>query len=193
MSAGLVGILGFAGSLRSDSYNRALLRVADGLLPANALLEAFDLAEIPLYNEDLHRQGWPQSVHRFRQKIADADALLIVTPEYNFSIPGVLKNAIDWASRPHGEHPCSGKPVAIMGASAGVLGTARAQYHLRQVCGALNMYTINQPEVFIGNVRSKFSAQGCLADENARSLIARLLGELVDFTIRMRKPMVAQS
>jgi chromate reductase len=132
-------ILGFAGSLRKGSYNRSLLRAALELLPANVELEIFDLEGIPPYNQDLDPQP-PEKVRAFKAKIRAADALLIVTPEYNYSIPGVLKNAIDWASRPHGDNSFDDKPVAFMGASMGMIGTARAQYHLRQSSVFLNMH-----------------------------------------------------
>jgi len=132
---GMVGVhvLGISGSLRKASYNTALLRPASELLPRGMTLEVFDLSSIPLYNDDVRALGFPKPVQEFRSRIAAADALLIATPEYNFSIPGVLKNAIDWASRPP-DPPLDGKPLAIMGASTGNFGTVRAQMHLRQVC-----------------------------------------------------------
>ena len=132
-------ILGFAGSLRTGSYNRALLRAAAGVVPEDASLETFDLGGVPPFNQDLENQP-PDAVREFKARIRAADALLIVTPEYNYSIPGVLKNAIDWASRPHGDNAFDGKPVALMSASTGMLGGARAQYHLRQTFVTLNMH-----------------------------------------------------
>src|SRR4030065_1292181 len=126
-----VNILGFAGSLRKNSYNKALLRAAMELLPTDAKLEIFDLEGIPPFNQDFETQ-MPEKVKEFKAKIKEADGTLIATPEYNYSIPGVLKNAIDWASRPHGDNAFDGKPVAIMGASVGMLGTDRAQYDLRR-------------------------------------------------------------
>ena len=133
-----IRVLGFAGSLRQGSYNRMALRTAVELQPTDMQIETFDIAPIPVYNEDIRAQGFPTVVERFREKIRAADALLMVTPEYNYSVPGVLKNAIDWASRPP-DQPFDEKPVAIMGAAGGILGTARAQYHLRQCCVFLNM------------------------------------------------------
>ena len=132
-----INVLGFAGSLRQGSYNKMALRAAIELAPAGMTIETFDLAPIEPYNEDVKQRGFPPPVQEFREKIRAADALLIVTPEYNYSIPGVLKNAIDWASRPP-EQPFNGKPIAIMGVSPGRLGSARAQYHLRQCFVFLN-------------------------------------------------------
>ncbi len=144
-----VHVLGFAGSLREGSYNRAALRAAHELLPQGITLESFDLAPIPLYNADIEAISAPPPVQAFKERIAVADALLIVTPEYNGSIPGVLKNAIDWASRPPGDTPLDGKPLAMMGASPGQLGTIRAQLYLREICAAVNMHPLSRPEVFI--------------------------------------------
>lgn len=137
-----VKILGFVGSLRKGSFNRALMRTAIELAPEGAELEVFDLEGIPPFNQDLENQP-PQQVKEFKAKIRNADALLIASPEYNYSIPGVLKNAIDWASRPHGYNAFEGKPVAVMSASIGRLGGARAQYHLRQSFVYLNMHPLN--------------------------------------------------
>src|SRR5437870_372013 len=150
-----VHVLGFAGSLRAHSLNRALLRAAIELTPEGLGIEAFDLGPLPLYDSDVEAAGLPEPVQTFRRRIAAADALLLVTPEYNYSVPGVLKNAIDWASRPYGDSAWSGKPAAIMGASVGTIGTARAQYHLRQIMVFLNMFPLNQPEVMIGHAATR--------------------------------------
>ena len=171
------------GSLRKGSYNKLTLRAAQELKPAGMEIEDFDIAPIPLYNEDLRVQGFPPAVQALRDKILAADALLFVTPEYNYSIPGVLKNAIDWASRPP-ERVFSGKPAAIMGASGGRLGTARAQYHLRQTGVFLDLHFINKPEVMISFAEKAFDTSGRLADETARKLIAELLVNLADWTER---------
>jgi chromate reductase len=179
-------ILGFAGSLRKDSYNRALLRVASELMPKNAVLEVFDLEGIPPFNQDLEAQP-PGKVKDFKDKIKAADALLIATPEYNYSVPGVLKNAIDWASRPYSENAFNDKPVAMMGASTGMLGTARAQYHLRQCFVFLNMHTVNKPEVMVNYAQEKFDADGRLNDEKARKRVAELIESLIALTARMAK------
>jgi chromate reductase len=140
-----IQILGIAGSLRRASYNRAALRAAMDLMPQDASLDTFELDGISGFNQD-EEQNPPPKVIELKRRIREADAILIVTPEYNYSIPGVLKNAIDWASRPYGDSAWNGKPVAVMGASIGTIGTARAQYHLRQVFVFLNMLPINQPE-----------------------------------------------
>ena len=179
-----VHILGIAGSLRRASYNRAALRAATQLVPQDATLDIFELDGIPGFNQD-EEQNPPAKVADFKRRIRAADAILIVTPEYNYSIPGVLKNAIDWASRPYGDSAWSGKPVAIMGASIGTIGTARAQYHLRQVFVFLNMFPVNQPEVMIGNAAERFDAQGNLTDETTKDFIRKLLQSLVEWTGRL--------
>ncbi len=181
-----IAILGFAGSLRKDSYNRALLRAAADLVPKEASLEIFDLAGIPPFNQDLE-QLMPDKVKEFKSKIKSADAILIVTPEYNYSIPGVLKNAIDWASRPYGDNSLEGKPVALMSASTGILGGARAQYHLRQVFVFLNMHPVNRPEVFLTSANQKFDEKGTLTDEKAKELIKGLLDALVAWTKKLKQ------
>lgn len=183
-------ILGIAGSLRRESYNRAALRAAGKLLPEDATMENFDLEGIPAFNQDLEKTP-PQRVVEFKAAIRKADALLIVTPEYNYSIPGVLKNAIDWASRPYGDNAWLGKPAAIMGASTGKFGSARAQYHLRQVLTALNVYTLNLPEVMIGGAAEQFDAEGNLTNEMSKKLIRQLLEKLVAWTRQLKQPQVA--
>src|ERR1041385_718761 len=169
-----IRILGIAGSLRRKSYNRAALKAAQQLAPEDAVIETFDIEGIPPFSEDDERQP-PAKVVEFKKRIREADAILFVTPEYNYSIPGVLKNAIDWASRPYGDSAWSGKPAAIMGASVGVFGTARAQYHLRQVMVFLNMFPLNQPEVMISQASKRFDAQGNLTDEDTRNHIQKML------------------
>jgi chromate reductase len=165
-----ISILGFAGSLRKGSYNKSLLKVALEMVPADSKLEIFDLEGIPPFNQDLENQP-PEKVKEFKAKIRAADAILIATPEYNYSIPGVLKNAIDNASRPYGDNPFDGKPVAIMGASIGMLGTARAQYHLRQSLVFLNMYPLNQPEVMVPFAQEKIDQNGQVTDQKTREKI----------------------
>jgi chromate reductase len=177
-------ILGIAGSLRRQSYNRAALRAAGQLLPDGVRLDVFELEGIPAYSQDQEASP-PAIVADFKKRILAADAVLFVTPEYNYSIPGVLKNAIDWASRPYGQSAWNGKPAAIMGASVGQIGTARAQYHLRQVMVFLNMFPINQPEVMIGNCAQRFDESGRLTDEKSRELIGKLLANLVEWTRRI--------
>ncbi len=179
-------ILGIAGSLRKDSYNRAALREAQKLAPANAVIDTFEIDGIPGFNQD-EEQKPPAKVVELKAAIRKADAILFVTPEYNYSIPGVLKNAIDWASRPYGDSAWSGKPAAIMGASVGQAGTARAQYHLRQSFVFLDIKALNQPEVMISNAAEKFDKQGNLSNEKSKELIGKLLKNLVDWTLQLRK------
>jgi len=181
-----IHVLGFSGSLRKGSYNTALLAAAADFLPGGMTLETFDLSPIPLYNEDVRAAGYPGPVRAFRERIAAADAILIATPEYNFSMPGVLKNALDWASRPP-DPPLSGKPVAIMGASTGNFGTVRSQLHLRQVCVYTNMLPVNKPEVLVSRAQEKFDAEGRLTDETTRGFVRDLLAALADWTVRLRR------
>ncbi len=171
-------ILGIAGSLRKASFNRAALRAAQQLVPDGVNLEIFDLAGIPPFNQD-EEANPPERVTQLKARIRAADAILLVTPEYNYSIPGVLKNAIDWASRPYGDSAWEGKPVALMGASVGAMGSSRAQYHLRQVFVFLNMYPLNRPEVMITNAAQRFDEKGNLKDEEAKAHIRGLLVALV--------------
>jgi chromate reductase len=181
-----ISILGFAGSLRKGSYNRALLRAALDLMPDDARLEIFELDGIPPFNQDFESSP-PETVKEFKRKIKATDGLLIVTPEYNYSMPGVLKNAIDWASRPYGDNSFEGKPVAVMSASTGMLGGARAQYHLRQSFVFLNMYAVERPEVFITFAQEKFDDKGRLLDEKAKELIGQLLETLVTWARRIKQ------
>lgn len=181
----ILSILGFAGSLRKGSYNKAILQAAAELVPEGAQLEIFDLAGIPPFNQDLENQ-LPDTVKAFKARIRAADAILMATPEYNYSIPGVLKNALDWASRPHGDNALDGKPVAIMGASIGMLGTARAQYHLRQTFVWLNMYPINKPEVMVPFAQNSINEQGQVTDQKTKEKIRELLEGLVAWTKRLR-------
>jgi len=181
-----IHVLGISGSLRKKSYNTAALRAARELLPDGVTLEVAEIGDLPLYNDDVREQGYPPAVERFRKQLVAADAVLIVTPEYNYSVPGVLKNAIDWASRPPNQ-PFDNKPVAIMGASPGAIGTARAQYHLRQSFVFLNAQVLNKPEVMIGSCASRFDADGKLTDEATRGFVKALLAALADSVRRLRK------
>ena len=180
-----VKILGIAGSLRKGSYNRALIRTAGQLLPSGATMETFDLLGIPPFNED-DEGNVPQKVQDFKAAIRKADAILISTPEYNYSFSGVLKNAIDWASRPYGDSAWIGKPAAIIGASAGRMGTARAQYHLRQVFVYLQMEAINSPEVMVSNASENFDQDGKLTHKSSREALKELLEALVARTRLLR-------
>ncbi|MEW6585587.1 MAG: NAD(P)H-dependent oxidoreductase [Nitrospirota bacterium] len=183
-------ILGFAGSLRKESYNKALLRAAVELLPPDAELEIFDLEGIPPFNQDLEFDP-VEKVKEFKAEIRAADALLISTPEYNYSMPGVLKNAIDAASRPYGDNPFDGKPVAVMGASIGLLGSGRAQYHLRQSMVFLNMLPVNRPEVMVPFVQDKVDQSGRLTDEFVRKNIRDLLEALIAWARFLKKDRVS--
>jgi chromate reductase, NAD(P)H dehydrogenase (quinone) len=178
-------IVGLSGSLRKGSYNSAALRAAQALAPEGTVIEIAEIGDLPLYNDDVRAAGYPAAVERLRRQIAEADAVLFVTPEYNYSVSGVLKNAIDWASRPPNQ-PFDGKPVAIMGASGGLFGTARAQYHLRQMLIFLNAFPVNKPEVMIGQAQTKFDEAGNLTDEATREFIRKLLVSLVAWTERLK-------
>lgn len=178
-------ILGIPGSLRKGSYNLGALKAAQQLVTEDAEIEIFDLHGISPFSEDDEKNP-PARVVEFKKKIREADAILFATPEYNYSIPGVLKNAIDFASRPYGDSAWSGKPVAIMGASVGQTGTARAQYHLRQTFVFLNMFPVNQPEVLMGLASQKFDAEGNLTDEKTKQLISQLLQSLVAWTKKLQ-------
>ena len=181
-----IRILGIAGSLRRNSYNRAALRAAQKLVSKDAVFDIMGLDGIPVFSEDDERQP-PAKVVEFKKRIREADAILFVTPEYNYSIPGGLKNAIDWASRPYGDSAWTGKPAAVMGASIGKFGTARAQYHLRQLFVFLNIHAVNQPEVMIGNAAEQFDAEGNLTNETTKDLIRQLLANLVSWTRDLQK------
>ena len=174
-----IEILGIVGSLRKQSYNRALIKAASEVAPDNCHLEVFELDDIPLYNQD-KEMNLPPSVALLKSKVLAADAILIVTPEYNYSIPGVLKNALDWGSRPYGDNSWDNKPVAIMGASVGLQGTSRAQYHLRQIFVNLNMHALNRPEIMISSAHEKFDAEGNLLDPKTREKIGELLTNLIN-------------
>jgi len=180
-----VKILGISGSLRRASFNTMALHAAAELAPAGMSIDICDIGDLPLYNDDVRAAGFPPAVQSLRDRIKAADGLLFATPEYNYSIPGVLKNAIDWASRPP-EQPFDGKPIAVMGASPGALGTARAQYHLRQCFVFLNGHILNRPEVMIGAAGSKFDANGKLTDQATRDFLAAMLVAFKVWTLRMR-------
>jgi chromate reductase len=184
--ASAVSVLGICGSLRKDSYNMATLRVAIAQKPSGMTVEVADISQIPPYNEDVRQQGFPPSVETLRRQIAAADALLFACPEYNYSMSGVLKNAIDWASRPP-DQPFAGKPCAIIGAAAGMAGSARAQYDLRRSCVFLDMHPLNKPEVLIGQAQTKFDADGNLNDEAARGFIRDLMANLAAWARLHRK------
>lgn len=178
-------VLGISGSLRAGSFNTGLLRAAQELAPDGMSVEIADISAIPLYNEDVYQAGFPAAVETLRAQVAAADAVILATPEYNYSISGPMKNAIDWVSRPPVPQAFNEKPVAIMGASAGRLGTARAQYHLRQVLVFLNAFVLNKPEVMVGGAGSAFT-DGKLTDGTARDLIRQQLEALQALAERLR-------
>ena len=178
-------VLAISGSLRAGSYNTAALRAAQELAPEGMIIEIVSIAGIPIYDADVQAQGIPQSVQNLGEKIRQADAVLIASPEYNYSIPGGLKNAIDWISRLPNQ-PFAGKPVAMIGASMSLLGAARAQYHLRQSFVFLDALPINKPEVFITLAHQKFDAAGALTDEPTRGFVFQLLVSLARWTHRLQ-------
>ena len=181
-----MNVLGISGSLRRDSYNRALLKVAQEVAPHEVEIALFDLHAIPPYDGDVEAAGDPQPVGRLKAAIRSVDALLIATPEYNYGIPGVLKNAIDWASRPPRESVLDAKPVAIMGASTGIGGTAEAQAQLRRVLTFPGAQMLPEPEVFVSQARKKFDADLRLTDGETRLAIEALLEALVEWTTRVQ-------
>jgi chromate reductase len=179
-------VLGIAGSLRAGSFNRALLRAAQELVPEGMEIQTFDIAPIPLYNADVEAKGDPEPVAALKTAIREADALLFVTPEYNFGLPGVLKNAIDWASRPPAQTPLRGKPAAMMGATTGQGGTIRAQMQLRQAFVFTQTIALLQPEVLVTKAHEKFDKDGRLTDELTRGFVKKQLEALRDWTLRLR-------
>ena len=182
-----VRALGLIGSLRAASYNRMLMNAAIALAPPDLEIVVFDrLADLPFYDDDLAKAGAPDVVGELKTAIAECHALVITTPEYNFGIPGVLKNALDWASMPARSSPLHDKTAAIMGASPGMLGTARAQQHLRQLFVFTRTYAVLQPEVLVSYAADKFDADGRLTDDLTERLISKLLTGLVELTNRLR-------
>jgi chromate reductase len=179
-------ICAISGSLRKGSFNTALLRAVQELAPAGMAIEIAPIGDVPLYNEDLRVDGsLPPAVERLREAIRAADAVLFATPEYNFSVSGVLKNTIDWISRPPNQ-PLDGKACAILGAASGVMGTSRAQAHLRQVLVNVNAFAVNVPPVFIASSAQKFDSEGKLTDENVRNSIGPLLAALVELAGKLK-------
>ena len=180
-----IKVLGIAGSLREGSYNRAALRAAKELAPEGMEIEIFDIAGLPGFNQDQEADP-PEQVADLKRRVREADAVVLVTPEYNYSISGVLKNAIDWASRPYGDSAWEGKPAAIMGAAGGAIATALAQYDLRKMMVFLNMFPLNRPEVMIGNAGEKFDESGNLTDEQTRKFISDQMQALLEWTRKLK-------
>jgi chromate reductase, NAD(P)H dehydrogenase (quinone) len=181
-----VTVLGMSGSLRKGSFNTAALRAAGELVPDGMTLETIGVGDLPHYDDDVRLKGYPPVVQRFRDRIKAADALLFVTPEYNYSVSGVLKNAIDWASRPP-DQPFAFKPCAMMSASGSLLGGVRAQYHLRHICVSLNCFPLNQPQVYITESPKKFDPEGRLTDQPTRDLIRTFMTEFKSFALRWKR------
>lgn len=181
-----IRILGVAGSLRRGSLNRALLRAAQGLAPEGMAIEAFDLADVPLYNGDVEAAGDPPGVAAFKAAIRAADGVLFVCPEYNHGVPGVMKNAVDWASRPPQDAALNGKPVGIIGASPGMTGSARGQSQLRQAFEFTNSFCLPQPELLVARAHEKFGPDGELTDETTGKYLARYLAALQTWVQRFR-------
>lgn len=175
--------LAFAGSLRKDSYNKALLRTAKELSSEKLAISIYDIADIPLFNQDVEKQGDPAPVVEFKKAIDDADVLLVATPEYNYGVPGVTKNAIDWASRPPKDSPLDEKPVGVLGASPSITGTARGQSQLRQAFRYTNSYCMPQPEVLVYQAHKKFNDEGELTDEKTREFLEKYLEAFYGWTL----------
>ena len=180
-----IKILGISGSLREGSFNTAALKAAQELCPDDAEIEIYPIDGFPSFNQDLEAQP-PAKVTEFKAKIREADSIVISSPEYNYSVPGVLKNAIDWASRPYGDSAWDGKPALIMGASGGAIATGRMQYHLRQIMVFLNMHPLNKPEVMIGFAHEKVDASGKLTDQATRDHIRGALEALIAWTRKLK-------
>ena len=179
-------IFGFAGSLRRASFNRGLLRAAATVLPPGVELDVFDLTPIPVFNHDVLDAGAPEPVRQFKERMHAADALLIVTPEYNYSVPGVLKNAIDWASRPPGDSSIMNKPTGIMGCSNGRFASVRAQHALRQVLLGTVTPVLHTHQVLVGDGPKKFDADGNLTDAVTLEYVKKHVVALVDWARRQR-------
>lgn len=184
-AASVIKVLGFAGSLRRASFNRALLSAAQAQAPEGMAITTFDLAAVPLYNGDVEAEGDPEGVTAFKQAIREADAVLMVTPEYNHGVPGVMKNAIDWASRPPQSAPLARKPVGVIGASPGMTGSARGQSQLRQTFEFTNSYCMPQPELLVFRAHEKFDADGRLVDETTAAYLRRYLEAFLEWTRRL--------
>jgi len=167
----MLNVVGLCGSLRAASYNRMLMRLAEASMPTSMRLEVLPWRDVAIFDADVLAQGLPPAVAALRERVRRADGLLIVTPEYNFSIPGGLKNLIDWLSRGE-DQPFAMKPVAILSATGGPLGGARVQYDLRKVMLFVNAMVMVKPEVFVGNVATKFNADGQCSDDATRKFVA---------------------
>lgn len=180
-------ILAILGSLRKASFNRMLFNAAIEVAPEGMTFEIAEIGDLPLYNQDVEDTAIPPQVLRLKEQIKRVDALLFVTPEYNYSMPGMLKNAIDWASRPPKENPFNGKPCAIMSASTGMGGGARAQYHLRQTCVFVNLIPMNRPEIILPRTMEKFNEQGMLTDDATRKILTTFMQSFKEWAERFKR------
>jgi chromate reductase len=178
-------IMALSGSLRSGSYNTALIRAASELAPRGMTIESFDLRGLPMYDDDVRLAGYPAPVVALREAIASADGVLMASPEYNRSVPAILKNAIDWASRGPNQ-PFAQKPIALFSASQGSIGGAFANHHLRQILVYLDAQMVNGPEVLVSSAKSRFDENGVLIDESVRAFIAAHLVRFADLIRRWR-------
>lgn len=178
-----IKIIGIAGSLRKGSFNRALLQAAQELAPQEVIIDILDIGNLPLFNEDLETD-FPDVAQQMKNQIETTDGIIISTPEYNRSVPGVLKNFIDWTSRPHGQNSWTGKPVYVMGASVGSVATAVAQSHLKHTLLYLNTRVLGAPEFYLGKAYEKFNDDGMLIHEDTRKFLEKALEIFVDFVRR---------
>lgn len=186
MSSGRIEVAAIVGSLRQHSLNRSLFQTTMLLAPERMHIYDVPIDRLPFFNEDLERQGDPPPVVEFKAALARADAVLIFTPEYSYSIPGVLKNALDWASRPSGRSVLKRMPLGMMGASVGRSGTMRAQLHLRQICVQLGAIPLPEPEVYVTFAADKFNALGEITDPTALDLTRQLLVRLEEWTAMLQ-------
>lgn len=180
-----LAVLAISGSLRQGSYNTATLRAAQELAPEGVSIELATLEGTELFSEDVEKKGWPPRIARLRELAANAQAILFAAPEYNYSVPGVLKNAIDWLSRPTGKGPIWGKPAGVIGASPSTVGTARAQMHLRQILYYNAMPLLPSAEVLISRASEKFDAEGRLTHEETRAFLRNYVTELAAWARRL--------
>jgi chromate reductase len=185
-------IVAFAGSLRRGSYNRALIRAAEELVPSGMTIQAIEIGDLPFYNADVEAQGDPPAVTAYKAALSAADGVLIATPEYNDSIPGVLGNAMDWGSRLPGRSPLMWKPVALMGASPSQVGTARAQHHLRQILSHIQARVLPPPELLVAKAHERFDGELRLKDESTRKVLGAMLERFSRWIERERAALEAE-
>lgn len=185
-------LVALVGSLRAKSHNRALFEAVQELAPAGITIEEVAIGNLPLYNQDFETTGLPQEVIEFHDRIREADGVLIFTPEYNYSVPGVLKNALDWGSRPPGQAVWPGKPVVVFGASGGRSGTLRAQLHLRNILVNLGMPQMPKPEYYLAWAGNAIQ-DGVLTDDNERKAVLDTFNAYLNWLSQLRQPVTAGS